>query len=163
MIAIPRWAPYAIAATILAGTHWWAYSSGVTNTNNTWRAAQAEQGQQAEQVEREKEQATQRQLENLQRDSTQALAQARDRADAAQSELGRLHQRLTDLQASAERADTGFADQCKATRQASMVLSGLYERDSKRLGEVSAAYEAARLRGLTCEQAWDELRKRTNR
>lgn len=156
-----KWAAPALLIGLLIGSHWWIYNRGVTNTNNTWRAAQAEQGQQAEKVEREKEQATQRQLEGLQRDSTQALAQVRDRADAAESELGRLHQRLAELQAGAERTDTGPADQCAATRQASMVLTGLYERDSKRLGEVSAAYEAARLRGLTCEQAWDSLRGRT--
>lgn len=158
MIGLPRWAPYAALAALLIGSHWWAYNRGVTNTDNTWLAAQAEQGETAERTEREKEQATRRKLEDIQRDSTQTLVQVRDRADAAESELGRLHQRLADLQAGAERTDTGSATQCQATRQAAMVLTGLYERDSKRLGEVSAAYEAARLRGLTCEQAWDSLR-----
>ena len=157
-----KWLPYALVAALLIGSHWWMYDRGVTNTNNTWQTAQAEQSQQAERTEREKEQATQRQLEGLQRDSTQALAQARDRAGAAESELGRLHQRLTELQSSAARSDTGSATQCEATRKASMVLTGLYERDSKRLGEVSAAYETARLRGLTCEQAWDSLRATLN-
>lgn len=157
-----KWLPYGLVAALLVGSHGLAYKRGVTNTNNTWRTAQAEQSEQAERTEREKEQATQRQLEGLQRDSRQALAQARDRADTAESELGRLHQRLAELQAGAARTDTGSATQCEATRKASMVLTGLYERDSKRLGEVSAAYEAARLRGLTCEQAWDTLRKTLN-
>lgn len=153
-----KWLPYAVAALLLLGTHSWMYQRGVTTTETRWQLAQAEAAQKATDNERQKEQQHQRAMEALQADSTQRLEQLRLTAGSANAELGRLHQRLADLQAGADRQDSSAAGQCSATRQAAMVLTGLYERDSKRLGELGVAYEQSRHRGLTCEAAWESIR-----
>jgi len=154
----------ALAVVISLISAWtWGYSHGQAVSDQRWKAQRATEAFDHQTIERAKEHAISSQFEAIQ-DQTQAqLAQARDYANAANAELGRLHERLAAMRDNAERIDTTTPGSCQATRQASMVLSDLYQRDSKRLAEVGAAYETARLRGLTCEQAWDSLRRTFNR
>jgi hypothetical protein len=156
------WGALAVVLSLI-GAWVWGYSHGQATSDQRWEAQRATEAFNHQTTERAKEHAISTQFEAIQEQSAAQLAQARADLDGANAELGRLHERLATMRDNAERADTTTSGSCQATRQASMVLSDLYQRDSKRLGEVSAAYETARLRGLTCEQAWDSLRKTFNR
>ena len=155
------WAALAVVLSLI-GAWAWGYSHGQASSDQRWEAQRATEAFNHQAAERVKEHAISTQFEAIQDQGAAQLATARADLDGANAELGRLHERLAALQRDAERADSAATSQCAATRQASMVLSDLYQRDSKRLGEVSAAYETARLRGLTCEQAWDALRRTYN-
>lgn len=160
---MPKWVPYAALAAVLAVSHIWVYRHAANTTDAKWIAQRATEAFDNQSIERGKEHAISNQFGQLQAHGEAQLAEARDAADSANAELGRLHQRLAAMQRDAERADSAAANQCAATRKANMVYADLYERDSKRLGELGAAYETARARGLTCEQAWDALRQTYNR
>jgi len=161
-----RWWPAAALAALLGLSHWWAYSHGVTVTDSAWSArwekrntddAMAQTA--AESAARAKEQADQQQAEKVQRDATQALEQERlvsagERVatDRVRSELAKLQARLSGTASSAP-AGTGSAS---ATR-AAMVLSDMYGSCQSRLGEVSSAFDRARIAGLACEASYDGL------
>lgn len=156
------WAALAVVLSLI-GAWAWGYSHGQATSDQRWEAQRATEAFNHQTIERSKEHAISTQFEALQDQGAAQLDTARADLDGANAELGRLHERLAAMQRDTERDDTAAARSCEATRKAGMVLSDLYQRDSKRLGEVSAAYETARLRGLTCEQAWDALRRTFNR
>lgn len=138
------------------------YHHGVATTDQKWTSQRATEALNHQTVERGKENAISDKFEQLQAQGETQVAAVRGELDSANAELGRLHERLATMQRDAEREDSTAANQCAATRKASMVYADLYERDSKRLAELGAAYETARARGLTCEQAWDQLRSTYN-
>lgn len=163
-----RWWPAVATATVLGLSHWFTYQHGVTVTDDTWSArwekrntvdAMAQAA--GESAARAKEQALQQQAEKVQRDATQALETARTDAageraatDRMRGELAKLQTRLSGTGASAP-AGTSSAS---ATR-AAMVLSELYGVCQGRLGEVSSAFDRARIAGLACEASYDGLRR----
>lgn len=155
------WAALAVVCALI-GAWAWGYHHGAGVTDQKWAAQRATEAYNAQTIERGKENAISNQFEQLQAQGAAAIDAARGELDSANAELGRLHQRLAAMRADADRADSSAAASCQATRKASMVYADLYERDSKRLGELGAAYEAARARGLTCEQAWDAMRQTYN-
>lgn len=168
MVWLSRWWPAVALAALLGASHWWTYQHGVTVTDGAWSArwekrntddatAQAA----AESAARAKEQVDQQHAEKVQRDATQALEQERlvsagERAatDRVRGELAKLQTRLSGTGAG---APTGTSS-ASATR-AAMVLSDMYGSCQSRLGEVSSAFDRARIAGLACEASYDGLRR----
>lgn len=167
-----RWWPALVLAGLFGLSHWWTYNHGVTVTDNAWSARWAQRDTDdataqaaAESAARAKEQALQQQAEKVQRDATQALETARTDAageraatERLRGELAKLQARLRGTSASAP-AGTSSAS---ATR-AAMVLSELYGSCQGRLGEVSSAFDRARIAGLACEASYDGLIKAPGR
>lgn len=162
-----RWWPAAVVVALLGLSHWLTYQHGVTVTDDAWSARWEKRNTDdatvqaaAESAARAKEQALQQQAEKVQRDATQALETARTDAageraatERLRSELAKLQARLSGTGASAP-AGTSSAS---ATR-AAMVLSELYGSCQDRLGEVSSAFDRARIAGLACEASYDGLK-----
>ena len=161
-----RWWPAIAVVAALGASHWLTYQHGKSVERGDWeprwtqRAADdATARADAEKAERAKEQASQLQVEKVQRDATQALEQERlvaagERAatERVRSELAKLQTRLRGASASPAIG----ASSASATR-AAMVLSELYGSCQGRLGEVSSAFDRARIAGLACEAQIDGL------
>jgi len=72
-------------------------------------------------------------------------------ADSLRVESNKLASRLASCNA-------GTAVERKARERAAMVFADLLRRADQRAGELAAAYDDARARGLTCELAYDAVR-----
>lgn len=165
---VKRWWP-AVAVVVLLGlSHWFTYQHGVTVTDDAWSARWEKRNTDdataqgaAESAARAKEQTLQQQAEKVQRDATQALETARTDAAGERAATERLRGELAKLQArlsgSSASAPAGTIS-ASATR-AAMVLSELYGSCQNRLGEVSSAFDRARIAGLACEASYDGLRR----
>lgn len=166
MIWLRRWWPAVAVIALLGGSHWWVYQHGVTVTDSSWLAkwsqrdnADAMAQVAAESAARAKEQTMQQQAEKVQRDATQALEIARTDAAGERAATERLRGELTKLQTrlsgTGANAPAGIGS-ASATR-AAMVLSDMYGSCQSRLGEVSSAFDRARIAGLACEASYDHL------
>jgi Protein of unknown function (DUF2514). len=162
-----RWWPAIAVVVALTASHWFAYSHGKSTERNTWQAEWAQRDKDdataradAERSARAKEQADQLHAEKVQRDATQALETARSDAAGERAATDRLRAELTRLQTRLSGTGKGAAtgpSSASATR-AAMVLSELYGSCQSRLGEVSSAFDRARIAGLACEASYDALR-----
>lgn len=168
MVWLSRWWLPLAWAVVISASLFGARMSGVVAERQDWQAKWAQRDANdamaqavAESTARAKEQALQQQAEKVQRDATQALETARTDAageraatERLRGELAKLQTRLGGTGASAP-AGTSSAS---ATR-AAMVLSELYGSCQSRLGEVSSAFDRARVAGLACEASYGGLRR----
>lgn len=165
-----RWWPAIAVVLALAASHWFAYSHGKSTERTAWEAQWAQRDSDdnaaqaaAEQTARAKETADQLHAEKVQRDATQALEQERLNAATERAATERVRSELAKLQTRLGRIGTSTpatASGASATR-AAMVLSDLYGGCQSRLGEVSSAFDRARIAGLACEASYDSLRSET--
>lgn len=81
-------------------------------------------------------------------------------AGTADTTGDRLHVEASQFAATAC-GDPGAAQRGASATRAAMVLSDLLQRADKRAGELAAAYDRARIAGLTCERSYDSLSVRT--
>lgn len=161
-----RWWPAIAVVLALSASHWFVYSHGKSTERTAWQAQWSQRDADdanaratAEQAARAKETADQLHAEKVQRDATQALEQERLNAAGERAATDRLRGELAKLQARLGRAGaspTTGPSSASATR-AAMVLSDLYGSCQSRLGEVSAAFDRARIAGLACEASYDGL------
>ncbi len=161
-----RWWPAVAIVAALGASHWFAYEHGKSVERGDWEPRWAQRDADdataradAEKAERAKEQASQQHAEKVQRDATQALEQERLNAAGERAATERVRGELAKLQArlsgAAKSAATGTSS-ASATR-AAMVLSDMYGSCQSRLGEVSSAFDRARIAGLACEASYDAL------
>lgn len=163
-----RWWPAVAVAMVLSASHWFVYSHGKSTERTAWQAQWAQRDADdanaratAEQAARAKETADQLHAEKVQRNATQALEQERLSAAGERAATDRLRGELSKLQARLGRTGTSTpatASGTSATR-AAMVLSELYGSCQSRLGELSSAFDRARIAGLACEASYDVLRR----
>jgi Tfp pilus assembly protein PilX len=160
------WPVLALVAT-LAGGYWAGHVQGVATERHTWSAKwekrntdDATAQSAAESAARAKEQALQQQAEKVQRDATQALETARTDAAGERAATERLRGELTKLQTrlGGTGASSPAGTSSASATRAAMVLSELYGSCQSRLGEVSSAFDRARIAGLACEASYDGLR-----
>ncbi len=161
-----RWWPAIAVVLALAASHWFAYSHGKSTERTAWEAQWAQRDSDdnaaraaAEQAARAKETADQLHAEKVQRYATQALEQERLNAAGERAATDRLRGELAKLQARLRRTGKSPATGSGSTSatRAAMVLSDLYGSCQSRLGEVSSAFDRARIAGLACEASYDEL------
>lgn len=161
-----RWWPAIAFVAALTGSHWFAYDHGKSVERSTWQTQWAQRDADdataradAEKAERAKEQINQQHAEKVQRDATQALEQERLVAAGERAATERVRSELTKLQTRLRGAGASPAtgtSSASATR-AAMVLSDLYGSCQSRLGELSSAFDRARIAGLACEASYDAL------
>lgn len=164
---ISRWWPAIAVVLALSASHWFVYSHGKSTERTAWQAQWAQRDADdanaratAEQAARAKETADQLHAEKVQRDATQALEQERLNAAGERAATDRLRGELAKLQARLGRTGKSPATgtgSASATR-AAMVLSDLYGSCQSRLGELSSAFDRARIAGLACEASYDGRR-----
>lgn len=161
-----RWWPAVAVVVALGASHWFAYGHGKAVERGDWepRWAQRDAGDAtaratAEQAARAKETADQLHAEKVQRDATQALENARTDAAGERAATERVRSELAKLQTRLGGAGASPATGTSSTSaaRAAMVLSDLYGSCQSRLGEISAAFDRARIAGGACEAQFDGI------
>ncbi|WP_409303166.1 DUF2514 family protein [Pseudomonas sp. KCJK8993] len=163
----------ALAALLLVALAGWAltasYHQGLSAQDKEWQvrwnardAGDKQAWVLAEREEREKEQARQNSINKAvqdgQRKIDSAIADAvvaRSTADSLQRAVDALTERLK--RTTSSNSCTAAAS-AAATRTA-LVFAELFKRADARAGDLAADADQSRSRGVTCEQAYDDLMK----
>jgi hypothetical protein len=160
--------PYIAAVLVVAAVLFGAYHHGVTVTDEKWQSEwnnrntrDAEARALNEAAERTKEQAYQQSINKVVQDGQRIIDQATDDAAAARASANgvqlaadNLARRLAASEAS---GNSRAATAGKAVARADTMLADVLKRADQRAGDLAAAADQARARGLTCEEAYDGL------
>ncbi|NMY24340.1 DUF2514 domain-containing protein [Pseudomonas sp. WS 5410] len=140
-----------------AGGAWqvqdWRYGKQLAEIGKAQALAITAAGEKARQEEQRRQSAVNKEASNA-REQNKAAAVDAGSADAAG---GRLHVEAGKFAATAC-SDPGSAQRGASATRAAMVLSELFQRADKRAGELAAAYDRARIAGMTCERSYDDIR-----
>jgi hypothetical protein len=162
--------PYIAAVLLVAGALFGAYHHGVTVTDAKWQAEwndrdtrDAEARALNEAAERTKEQTYQQSINKVVQDGQRIIDQATADAVAARASADGVRGAADDLTrrlaASETSGNSCTAAASKAAARAAVVLADVLKRADQRAGDLAAIADQARVRGLTCEQAYDGLAK----
>lgn len=163
MTPVQRLAGLAVLVLVLmggaAGAAWqvqdWRYGERLAGLAKT----QAENIASAERRARAEEQRRQAILEKVGSDAREDFKAATADAGIADAIGNRLHVEASKLAASGCSSDSGAAQRGASATRAAMVLSDLFQRADKRAGELAAAYDRAKIAGLSCELAYELVRE----
>ena len=160
--------PYITAVLLVVGALFGAYHHGLSVKDAEWQrkwkdrnTRDAEAKALNEAAERTKEQAYQQSINKAVQDgqriidqATADAAAARASADGVQFAADNLARRLAASEAS---GNSCTAAASKAAARAAAVLANVLKRADQRAGDLAAVADQARIRGITCEQAYDGL------
>lgn len=148
-----------LAMAVSFGAAWrvqdWRYGEQLAGLAKS----QAENIASAERRARAEEQRRQATLEKVGSDAREELKAATADAGIADAIGNRLHVEASKLAASGCSSDSGAAQRGASASRAAMVLSDLFQRADKRAGELAAAYDRAKIAGLSCELAYQLVRE----
>jgi hypothetical protein len=153
----------ALAAAALYGS----FHHGVTVTDLRWKALWADQQTlqakglaAATAANRTEEQRRETAINQVGKDARQQQAPASTDGVAADAAGERVRGQANDLatRSSCTGGDPGSTERSKTATRAAMVLSDLFQRADKRAGDLARAYDAARVAGLACENAYSGLK-----
>lgn len=146
-----------LAMVSSAGGTWqvqdWRYGKQLAEIGKAQALAITEAGNTARNEEQRRQAAVNKEASDA-REQNKAATLDAGAADAAGD---RLHVEASELAATAC-VDPGSAQRGTSATRAAMVLSDLLQRADKRAGELAAAYDRARIAGLTCERIYQALR-----
>jgi len=163
-----RLLPCIAAVLLVAGALFGAYHHGVSVTDATWQSAWSDRNTldakakaANEAAARAKEQAYQRSIEKATQDGQRTIDQATADAAAARAAAdglrGAADTLAARLAASEASGNSCTAATSKAASRAAMVLADVLKRADQRAGELAEAADQARVRGVTCEHAYEVL------
>ena len=145
-----------VLIAVAVGVTWqvqdWRYGKQLADRDTAHAIAVAEAGR----VAREEEQRRQLAVNKEASDAREQNKAAAVDAGAADDAGDRLHVEAGKFAAAACR-DSGASQRGASATRAAMVLSDLLQRADKRAGELAAAYDRARIAGLTCERSFDSM------
>ena len=162
--------PYIAALLLVACALFGAYHHGETVTNDEWqtkwseRDARDEAAQAAnEAAERAKEQSRQQAINKVVQNGQALIDTAAAAVTAANRESYRLRSAADGL-ASRIAASQASGNSCTAAASAAatravMVLADVLKRSDERSGDLAGFADQSRVRGVTCEKAYDALGK----
>ncbi|TLG93562.1 DUF2514 family protein [Pseudomonas edaphica] len=140
-----------------AGATWlaqdWRFGKKLAVLGEAQALAISEAGRVAREEEQRRQSAVNKEASDA-REQNKAAAVDAGTADAAGDSL---HIEAGKFAATAC-GDPGVAQRGASTTRAAMVLSDLLQRADKRAGELAAAYDRARIAGLTCERSYQSVR-----
>ncbi|CAM3282183.1 DUF2514 family protein [Pseudomonas fluorescens] len=149
-----------LALVLMAGTAvatWevqdWRYGKQLAEIGESNALAVTEAGTKARTEEQRRQSAVNKEASDA-REQNKAAAVDAGAADAAGNSL---HIEAGKFAATAC-GDPGVAQRGASATRAAMVLSDLLQRADKRAGELAAAYDRARIAGLTCERSYQSVR-----
>ena len=134
----------------------WRYGKELADIESAQAIAITEAGNKARSEEQRRQSELNKEAANA-REQNKAAAVDAGAADVAGD---RLHVEAGKF-AAAACGDPGAAQRGASATRAAMVLSDLLQRADKRAGELAAAYDRARIAGLTCERSYDGIRSET--
>lgn len=138
----------------------WSWQSNSRDAERG-RAATAAAAQVVQQIQevRQFEQRAQAGVDQASEVGNEKLEQAQAAAAGADVAAGRLQQRINELSAGLAGCNAGTAAERQARAADAMVFADMLRWADRRAGELAAAYDQARARGLTCERAYDGVRE----
>jgi pyridoxal/pyridoxine/pyridoxamine kinase len=165
-----RLLPYIAAVLLAVGALFGAYHHGLSVKDTEWQSLwndrntlDAKALAANESTERAKEQTRQqlinKAIQDGQRTIDQATADAAAARTSADSLRGAADALAAQLAASQASGNSCTAAASKAAARAAMVLADVLKRTDQRAGDLAAIADQARARGLTCEQAYDDVAK----
>lgn len=157
-----------LAAMIIGVVFFTGYGVGAYQTDTRWllkwtrRDADDATALARRQISaRVEEQRQQGEINAIEKHAAGSIAQAVSDADRARAESARLHDETAKLAArlaASERARHAATARTGAPDSpASDLFAGLFRRADQRAGELAAIADQARIRGLSCEAAYDAL------
>lgn len=148
-----------LAMAISAGGTWqvqeWRHGKQLADISKAQALAITEAGSRARQEEQRRQAAVNKEAS----DAREQIKAATSDASVADAAGDRLHVEAGKF-AATSCGDPGAAKRGASATRAAMVLSELFQRADKRAGELAAAYDRARIAGLTCERSYESLRVR---
>ncbi|OMQ41086.1 DUF2514 family protein [Pseudomonas putida] len=161
--------PYITALALVVGALFGAYHRGVTVTEAKWQGEwnardtrDAVANARNEATERTKEQAYQHSIDKAVQDGQQIIDQVTADAAADRASSHGLRGTVDDLTrrlaASEASGHSCAASASKTAARYATVLADVLKRADQRAGDLAAAADQARSRGLICEEAYDGLR-----
>ncbi|NWB94637.1 DUF2514 family protein [Pseudomonas gingeri] len=169
MSLLGRFAPYLVALLLVGAGLFGAYHHGETLANSQWQArwnkrdADDQQTRaDAEAHARVLEQQRQQQAEQVQRDATQRLEQARTDAAGAGAAADGLRNRVQVLLHAAS-GGSGHSGTCTGgptVTNPGNLLAVVLDQSVQRNRELAAVADTARVKGLACEAQFDALKAR---
>lgn len=145
-----------LAMVISAGGAWrvqdYRYGEQLADIERDHAVALKSAGDDARKEEQRRQASVNKEASDA-REQNKAAAVDAGTADAAGD---RLHVEASQFAVTAC-GDPGAAQRGASATRAAMVLSDLLQRADKRAGELAAAYDRARIAGLTCERSYDSL------
>lgn len=138
----------------------WSWQSNSRDAERG-RDAVEKAGQVVQQIQeiRQFEQRAQGAVDQASEVGNDELEKARADAVAAGSAADRLQNHVSDLSARLSACSSGTAAERQARERDALVFADMLRWADRRAGELAAAYDQARARGLTCERAYDGVRK----
>ncbi|MFK3790915.1 DUF2514 family protein [Pseudomonas piscis] len=161
----------ALALLLLLGFFYGAYKHGQSVKDAEWRArwSARDAGDKqawalAEAEERDKDLAYQRSITKAMQDGQRIIDSAVADATAARNALGMREQadRIASRAASKVSGNSCTSTASQAATRAVMVFADVLKRVDQRAGELAADADQSRGRGLTCEQTFEGLGKRSD-
>ena len=157
MTPAQRLAGMVVLMAVAAGVTWqvqdWRYGIQLAAIGEANAIAMKEAGDEARSEEQRRQAAVNKEASDARLQSKAAAVDA-GAADAAGD---RLHVEAGKF-AAAACGDSGASQRGASATRAAMVLSDLLQRADKRAGELAAAYDRARIAGLTCERTYQSVR-----
>lgn len=145
-----------LAMAVSFGSAWqvqeWRFGKQMAENGEAWAVAITDAGN-AARIEEQRRQSVVNKEASDAREQNKAAAVDAGAADAAGD---RLHVEAGKFAADAC-GDSGASQRGASATRAAMVLSELLQRADKRAGELAAAYDRARIAGLTCERSFDSM------
>ena len=146
-----------LAMAISAGGTWqvqeWRFGKQLAEINKAQALAIIEAGNTVRQEEQRRQSTVNKEASDA-REQNKIAAVDAGTADTV-GEL--LYVDAQKFAASSCAGDPGAAKRGASATRAAMVLSDLLQRADKRAGELAAAYDLARIAGLTCERSYQSL------
>lgn len=158
----------AVTLALVVAVFWWIYQHGRSTMDAEWQTrwalrdtADQEARVRAETVERDKEQARQNSITKAVEDGQRKIDEAVADAAAARADHGVRDEadRTASSAASKAGSHSCTAATSAAASRAVLVLADVFKRADERAGELAAAADQSRGRGVTCERAYDGLGK----
>ena len=162
--------PYIAAVLLVACALFGAYHHGETVANDDWQARWSERDARDEAAkaaneaaERDKEQSRQQAINKVVQNGQALIDTAAAAVTAANRESDRLRS-AADGVASRIAASQAGGNSCTAAASAAasravLVLADVLKRADERSGDLAGYADQSRVRGVTCEQAYDSLGK----
>lgn len=159
-----------VVAAIAAFSHW-RWQAGFYEAEGKWQqrwsqrdAADATALAKRQTKARNEEQRRQNEINNIRNSAAQRLAMVQADASTARAAADRVHKSAADLARQlADRERTCHpttSDRGQATGSGAILLADLFRSADKRAGELAAAADEARARGVACESAYNALKNR---
>lgn len=155
-----------IGAMVLCGSHWLAYSHGLSVKESHWQskwnqrdADEAQARISADAIERQREQDFQKNANRIEQDAKKQIETALTHAADAQLAADGLRSKVSQLLASERtRGDSCATSRSPPAENPGNLLAVLLDKSVERNRELAALADTSRIAGQACQAAYESIR-----